>query len=191
MRSWRALLLVTGLAALPLTAAAQTTPAGPGLEDWLPRLRKGTWVKVEGDLLPGGGLKATEIKVRHGDIDESQVTTTIVGVDANHKVFTTRIGVQVVTNNRTELQASKSSRASLSTLQAGDRVEAEGKLQKNGSLLADEVEIKKPQKPGRESGDDEITGRIESVDVAARKIVLLGISVYFDENTKNKTPFLE
>jgi hypothetical protein len=195
-KSFPILILVSlalgALLALPRPAGAQSGSQAPSLDDWLPRLRKGSWVKVEGQLLPSGGLRATELKVRNGDIDESQITTTITAMDPSRKQFTTRFGITVQTNGRTEVQASKSNpRTTLATLQAGDRVEVEGKLQKNGALLANEIEIKKPEKPGDKGRDEELTGRIESVDVAARQIVLLGITVYLDENTKNKTPFLE
>jgi len=74
-------------------------------------------------------------------------------------------------------------------LRVGDRVEAEGQLQKNGALLADEIEIQKRQEDREE--DEELTGRIESVEVGSRMIVLLGTRVYFDDKTKNKSPFPE
>jgi hypothetical protein len=194
--AWRQWLLAGSLTAAPLAVAAdslQTTPpAQPGLTTWLPQLRQGDWVKIEGVARPGGGVLAREIKVMHGDFDETEITAVVTSIDANRKFVATNVGVGVEASARTQVHAPKSQgqHGSFSSLQVGEQIEAEGQLQKNGTLLADEIEIKKA-KSAQKHDEDELSGRIESVDVEARKIVMLGIAVYFDEQTKNKTPFLD
>jgi hypothetical protein len=191
---WRQWFLAGSLVASPLAAVAtdslQTPPAPPSLSTWLPQLRPGDWVKVEGESRPGGGILARKIKVMHGDFDETEVTTVITGLDVNRKSIATNLGVGIETSTRTQVRAPKSQHGSFSTLQVGDQIEAEGQLQKNGTLLADEIEIKKAKSPQKHD-EDELSGRIESVDVEARKIVMLGVAVHFDEHTKNKTPFVD
>lgn len=184
-------IVAAALLVLPPVAPARAgTGDRPPLAQWLPRLRQGTWVKVEGNLRAGGGLQAREIKILSGDLDESEITSTITSIDSDRKSFATRSGVRVVTDRRTEVQDPRKRRTGFGRLAVGDRVETEGPLQKDGTLLADEIEIKKPARPDQEP-DDEFTGRIESVDVEARKIVLLGVPVFLDERTKNKTPYFE
>jgi Domain of unknown function (DUF5666) len=159
------------------------------LKEWLPQLKTGTWVKVEGRIDPAGGLRALEIKVYHGDRDEVEIATTVTAVNTDQRSFVTRFGIGVETNSRTDFEGSKKLRTSFSTLQIGDRIEAEGQMQKNGTLLADEIEIKKREK--NKDDDDEITGRVESVDVGGHTAVVLGTRIFFDERTKNKSPFPE
>jgi hypothetical protein len=147
------------------------------------------WLKVEGRLDPAGGLRAREVKVLHGERDESEITSAVTSIDSQHRSFATAAGIRVETNSRTVVEGSKKTRSSFSALRVGDRVEAEGQLQKNGALLADEIEIQKRREDRDE--DEEMTGRIESVDAASRMVVLLGRPVYFDDRTKNKSPFPE
>jgi len=174
----------------PATPAAPTK-ARPPLSTWLPQLRVGDQVKIEGEMRRGGGLLGREIKVVHGDFDESEITATVTGLDANRKAITTNLGVGVETTVRTQVHARGAQQDTFASLQVGDHIEAEGQLQKNGTLLADEIEIKKAKKSGQKADEDELSGRIEAVDVEARKIVVLGVAVYFDEQTKNKTPFMD
>jgi hypothetical protein len=179
-----------GLAVLALTAlsAAGQQAAPPGPDQWLPHLRPGQWIKVEGLADPRGGLRAKELKIYTGERDESQITAAILSLDPARKSFRTGLGMQVITDRRTEVQGREKHHQSFSLLQPGMRVEAEGTLRKDGALLAEEVEIQKPKKSGDKPDDDEITGRIESVDLEARKLVLLGIPVFFDDQTRLKSP---
>jgi hypothetical protein len=181
--------LILAAACAQLVPAAATHADRRPLAEWLPHLQVGTWVKVEGRIDPAGGLRASEIKVYHGDRDEVEIATAVVSVDTEQRTFVTRFGIRVETNSRTDVEGSKKLRTSFSALQAGDRIEAEGQMQKNGSLLADEIEIKKREKD--KGDDDEITGRIESVDVEGRTAVVLGTRIFFDDRTKNKSPFPE
>lgn len=179
--------LAVSTLALVFAGPARSESNRPPLGDWFPRLRKGQWVKVEGALGTAKTLRAHEIKVLRGDLDEVEVTGAVAALDATKKTFTTAFGIQVVTNHRTEFQLPDHGRGSFAALQPGIRVEAEGQFQKDGTLLADEVEIKKTVAGSEHRSDDEITGRIENLDPVAHRFGVLGITVECDEHTKNKT----
>lgn len=181
--------LAVSTLALAFAGPARSDSKRPPLADWFSRLKKGQWVKVEGSLGTANALRASELKVLRGDRDAVEITSTIAALDAGKKTFTTAFGIQVVTNHRTEFQLPDHGRGSFALLQPGVRIEAEGQLQKDGTLLADEVEIKTPAAAGaRHPDDDEITGRIETLDPTAHRFGVLGITVECDEHTKNKTP---
>jgi hypothetical protein len=183
----RALAVAVAISMAP--AAARGQMAGAGIDEWFPRLRKGMWVKVEGR--PGGtqGLQATEIKILNAELDESEVTASIAAIDPERRILKLESGLQVVVPLPTQVQSRKRQRSSLSALRPGDRIEAEGQLQKDGTLLVDDLEVKRPEGDGQD--EDELTGRIESIDTEARRIVLLGIAVQLDAKTRNKTPYFE
>lgn len=181
--------LAVSTLALAFAVPARSDSKRPPLGDWFPRLRKGQWVKVEGTFEATKALRAREIKVLRGELDEVEITCSIVALDAAKKTFTTTFGIEVVTNHRTEFQLPDRSKSTFAALQPGVRIEAEGQFQKDGTFLADEVEIKKPaDASSRHPGDEEITGRIENLDPAAHRLGVLGITVECDEHTKNKTP---
>ena len=184
-RRWLAVSMLVLAFAVPARSESKRPPLG----EWFPRLHKGQWVKVEGGLESPKMLRANEIKVLRGDLDEVEITGSVVAVDADKKTFTTAFGIQVVTNHRTEFQLPDRGRGSFAALQPGVRIEAEGQFQRDGTLLADEVEIKKPAAVSKpHPDDDEITGRIETLDAAAHRFGVLGITVECDAHTKNKTP---
>ena len=187
---WSSTPALAALVLLALATGVRGDHPAP-VEVWLPRLQPGMWIKVEGRLDPAGGLRAREVKVLHGERDESEITTGITALDPDGRSFRTPLGIQVETNSRTAVESAKKTRSSFSALRVGDLIEAEGQFQKNGTLLADEIEIKKRERDRAEDEDEEITGRIESVDVSGRKVVVLGISIYLDEKTKNKSPYPE
>jgi hypothetical protein len=198
---------LAGLAALP--ALAQTPPAPtpasppqppavqqpqalPKIDQWLPQLQKGLWVSVEGAWL-NGALQAEEIKVVHGALDQFEVASLVTSVDATTGRFRTQLGVEVVTNERTEFQEKDDPPLGFAALQPGVMVEADGQLQRDGTLLADEVEIRSMGRERRSTDkpdEHELTGRIDSVDPAARTLTVFGVTVRCDERTRNKTRFL-
>lgn len=209
--SQRIFLYLVGLAALAAPAWGQAggpAPGGqshalagdrpfraqPALAQWFPRLRRGLWVKVEGRMDGARGLRASQIKIVNGDLDESEIETTVATVDSLHRSLRTSYGTEVIATLKTDVHGPAKHRESFSILRPGDRIEVEGQMCKDGRLLADEIKVKKAKKhePGVEPRDDhEVTARIESLDPAAYKIVLLGVPVYLDLETKNKTPVLE
>ncbi len=184
--------IAAALLAIAVVAPARGESRRPPLGEWFPRLAKGVWVKVEGPLGAGQVVRASEIKVLRGDLDEVEVKGTVTVLDVARKRLTMGNGLQVVTNHRTEIQGGPGRHVAFSELRQGDRVEAEGQIQKDGTLLADEIEIKRlDPKPEKNSDEDEITGRIEAVDASLHRLVVLGVAVVCDESTKNKTPVPE
>lgn len=162
------------------------TPATPSVDSWFAQIKPGMFVKAEGALDPHGGLRAEKFKIVLGELDESEVTTTIVRVDAEHRTIETALGVRVVTDRRSELQG-KQGAVAFTSLEPGDQIEAEGQLQRDGTLLASEIEIRPPKPAGKPPEESEISGKIESVDQRTRTFVVLGTTVHVDENTKNQT----
>jgi len=177
--------LTLAVAALP----ARADRPQPSFETWFPRLNAGVWVKVEG--LPRDGiLHATKIKILATALDESEISSTIASVDAAARSLQTELGVTVFATHRTDVQGLDSERIPFASLKPGDRVESEGQIQRDGSLLADEIDLERPMHD-REVEEDEITARAESVDPATHRIVLLGVTVQVDAKTRNVTPKLE
>lgn len=192
LRKWSRSVLWTGaamaaavVAAAPVAAGAQADARRSQLEVWFPRLRPGMWVKVEGQPGRERGLHADKLKALGGDLDESEVTSTIVAIDVERGTLDTQLGVRVVATLRTVIQGRRK-HDTFATLRVGDRIETEGQVQKDGTLLADEIEIK-----GNGEDEDEITGRIESIDAATHQIRLLGIPVQLDAGTRNKSPIFD
>ncbi len=158
------------------------------LESWFPRLRPGMWVEVEGGLVSVGVFVAKEIKILDGEPDEWQIETLVGTVDLPQLTLATRLGLRIVTTEKTECEGRKDEHdVSLADLAADDRVEVEGRLQKDGSLLADKIEIEKPVNPPK--NEHELKARIEAVDADNRQVRLMGILVQCDEHTRIKTPF--
>ena len=165
----------------------------PSFEEWFPKLRPGTWVKVEGRMDDKGALYAEELRILDGDLDESELESRVAAVDSVQRTLRTTFGTEVLATLKTEMRGPKKARPSFAGLRAGDRIDVEGHLQKDGRLQADEIKVKKPRshEDGEADEDQKVKGRIESVDAKEKKIVLLGVTVRFDERTKNKTPVLD
>ena len=166
--------------------------ADSALAEWFPRLRVGMWVKVEGGRNPEGVLEATKIKIHDGELDEVEIESHVAEVDLVHTTLVTTLGVRVVANPSTKLKGPKQQRqVSFAFLEAGDRIDVEGQLQKDGSLLAEELDIEKSKRlrPDLElENKHELAARIESIDADKRRVVLLGIPVQLSERTRNKNP---
>lgn len=178
--------LALALVALPAWADRQQH----GLDTWFPRLSAGDWVKVEGRLRDGI-LHATKIKILAAALDESEVCSAIASVDSEARSLRTELGVTIIATHRTDVRGFESERIAFASLKPGDRVESEGQIQRDGSLLAEEIDLERPMHDRSIVDDDEITARTESVDPATHRIVLLGVTVQVDANTRNVTPRLD
>jgi hypothetical protein len=180
-RALAALCLVAG----GLSASAQTQ--NTGLDALFPGLRVGMWVKVEGVRTSDGSLDVSAIKVYAGELDEVEVVTAVTAVDAVKATVQTAVGVRVVTTPDTKIEGpEQQSHLSLASLEAGRRVKIEGQLQKDGSLLAEEIDMK--SRPDLPPGKHALTARIESIDTAARRIVLMGLPAQLRQVTRIRTP---
>jgi hypothetical protein len=169
--------------------------AGPrDLDEWFPHLREGMWVRVEGEM-QAAALHASEIKILDGDLDESELSSQVTEVDLLQMTLTTRLGVRVVATQSSDIDQKKSGRdVGFAYIEVDDQVEVEGQLQKDGTLLAEEMEVTRPSQAASDSTEmreHEMTARIEAVDPKQYRITLLGVSVVLSEKTKNRTPFFD
>jgi hypothetical protein len=183
MRGVRALLALSVVFG-GLSATVQTQDAG--LDTWFPSLRLGMWVKVEGVLTSDGSVEASRIKLYAGDLDEVELVSEVTAVDLVRTTVQTAVGVRVVATPNTEMEGPKHRRhVSLAFLGAGDRVKIEGQLQKDGSLLAEEIDM---DKPSRQPDEHALTARIESIDTTRHRIMLLGVPVHVTRGTRVRNP---
>lgn len=138
----------------------------------------GHLVEVKGNALGGGGeLIATELELktlvsRDDDDDDREVELEgYVTRFASASDFDVG-GHRVSTSGSTSFEGGVASDLAL-----GVKVVVEGSLDAAGTLVADEVEI-------RRRGDARITGAIEVIDAEAKVITVLGIDVQLDGRTR-------
>ena len=188
-----ALVIALGCSAASRSQAQSVPPAAaprPTLDEWLPRLQTGLWIQIEGEWA-NGVLRADEVKVMHGELDQAEVSSLVAAFDSVTARIRTQLGVEIAVSKRTEFE--KDARRGWSAVTVGALVEAEGPIQRDGSLLADELEIKQPAAKQRLRGsyvEHELTGRIDAIDVAARTLTVFGVTVRCDAQTRNKTRFI-
>jgi len=186
-RALLALCLATGELS-PLGA----DPQAADLESRLATLRVGMWVKVEGQRTPDGILEATRVRVYDGELDEVAVETEVAAVDLVRMTLETSVGLRVVATPNTEIEGPGHQRHFvLAVVEVGDRVEVEGQLERDGSLRAEKIDIEKPRRlePGREpENKHKLTARIESIDSAGHRIVVLGLPVLLKPTTRFRLP---
>jgi hypothetical protein len=163
--------------------------AGP--DAWFAGLRVGMWVKVEGTRGSDGILHASRIKAYAGELDEVAVESDVAAVDLPHLTLQTSIGVRVVATPQTELEGPGQQRhVSLASLQVRDRVKVAGQLQKDGSLLAEEIELEESRRAdGNAPSPDahELTARIESLNRAGLRIVVAGLPIQLSATTRMRS----
>lgn len=190
----RRLLIVAVLVALSGTSGL-ASPDSSELETWFAHLRVGMWVKVDGEMHPDGALYAEDIKIYPGELDEWEVSSNVTAVDMTQMSLQTEFGITVQANERTDMQGPKGNRhIGFTLLSEGDRIETEGQWQKDGTFIAEEIEIKKSKRLKPElkyKNEHEITARIESVDKATHSIVLMGVHIFFSPETRNKSLLLD
>ena len=181
------LLLVAALLLGPTALAQVETP----IDVWFPRLREGMWVEVKGALDAKGVLLAARLRVMDGERDEWEIETHVAAVDSTNMLVTTALGSRVVVTAKTELRGpGLNGGVPFAFLTVGDVVEVEGKPQKDGTMLADELKVEKSKrrKPDLQpSNEHELKARIESIAADKRQIVLMGITVQLDENTRHNS----
>lgn len=171
----------------PATARAQDVSP----EAWFASLRVGMWVKVDGQRGPDGVLQASRIRVYAGELDEVTLESDAAAVDVARLKLQTSLGVRVVATPQTEMDGPGRQRhVSLASVHVGDRVKIAGQLQKDGSLLAEEIEIEesRPAEGGRRPTDEhELTARIESIDRAGLRIVVVGLPIQVGAGTRMRS----
>jgi len=191
-RALLALSLATGELSTLGAEPQGAQPQAAGLESRLATLRVGMWVKVEGPRTPDGILEATRVRVYDGELDEVAVETEIAAVDLVRMTIETTLGLRVVATPNTEIEGpSHRAHLVLAVVGVGDRVEVEGQLERDGSLRAEKIDIEKPRglDPAfRPENKHKLTARIESIDGAAHRIVVLGLPVLLKPSTQFRLP---
>lgn len=182
-------------ASRPQATQPQASPPPAELQSWFPRLRPGIWVEVQGALTAERFIEADKIKILDGELDECQIETYVASVDAERGTLMTTLGIPVVSTPKTLMKGpKKKDHITFEFVGVDDNVEIEGKLQSDGTMLADEVEVEKSKKRKPElvtENDHEIRARIDNVDAGQHRIVLMGFTVQLSDKTRNKTPFVE
>lgn len=187
--------LRTGVASFLLANCVAGTPLAEnraaGLDSWFPRLREGMWIKVEGQRRTDGVLQATEIKILDGELDEWEIESYVAGVDLVHMKLSTTLGLDVVANAKTRLDGPDGQKSiTFAFFEVGDKIEIEGQWQSDGTILAEDIDIEKSKRLQPDmvaKNKHEIRGRIDKLDATAHQVELVGITVQFDTDTKNKT----
>ena len=135
----------------------------------------GYWVEVHGMLDASGILLASQVEretreLSADDGDEADIEGLITRF-ASASDFDVA-GQRVTTTNTTRYTGGTSADLALDVT-----VEVEGHFDASGRVVAEAVEF-------RRGSDVEITARVESVDPAAGRLVMLGITVVVDERTR-------
>lgn len=185
---------------LPICVAAATAASlaraeqqeRTDLERRLQRLRVGMWVQVEGRRTADGVLEAARVRVYAGERDEVEIESEVAAVDLVRMTLKTTLGLRVTASSSTEIEGPGGKRqAVLAALAAGDRIDVEGQLEKDGSLRAEKIDVEKEKRPepGRASDSQhELKARIESIDLERRRIVVLGLPVQLRATTRLRLP---
>ena len=142
----------------------------------------GDRVKAEGQQVGAGGaltatsLERKEIELSLDDGVELELEGLITSFTSTASFSVS--GIPVVTNAQTEYE-----NGSAVMLGPDVRVEVEGRVDTNGTLVADEVEF-------RQVGEARVEAAVESVDAAGGTLVVLGITVRTDASTsfEDKSP---
>lgn len=170
------------------TAAADTK--GADLASQLARLRVGMWVKVEGQRSADGIVEASRLRVYDGERDEVEVETEVAALDLARMTLETTLGLRVVATASTEWEGPEHQRhVGLAGIGVGDRIEVEGRLDTDGSLRAEKIDIEKRKRPEPASENEhKLTARIDSIDAAGHRIVVLGLPVQLKGTTRIRLP---
>jgi len=139
-------------------------------------LTDGVVVKVKGSQTGVGmPLIATEVEIKgkEYEVDEGD-SLELDGIIENFVSATnfTVNGQSVTTNVATEYEHGNSS-----FLVLGERVKVEGALNREGQLVADEIEF-------HQDSDYEVEGTVEAVNLEAKTVTVLGVTFVVNEQTQ-------
>jgi len=163
------LLTAVMFAALTTGGAQAGAPASP--ED----LQVGQSVLIEGWLSPERELMAKEVEI----LGRSKVRARIDSIDVEERSLVIH-GVKVTTHEYTRVLDKDEDEIPFGRLARGLTVKIWGRMLENGTLFADEIEM-------RRSGSQELIkleGAVEGVDEASNTLTVLGVPVRVSRNTK-------
>lgn len=135
-------------------------------------------VEVEGNQFGANGeLIASNVEFKGNDFDDDFDDETEIEIEGLITRFVSATdfdvaGFAVTTDNRTEYRGGTASDLGLNV-----RVEVDGRLDTEGRILASEVEFE-------DDGDTRIDAIVDSVDVAADQLTMLGILVELRPDTR-------
>ena len=169
-------------------AVADAQPAD--LASRIARLRVGMWVRVEGHGSSDRVLEAARLRVFNGERDEVEVETEVAALDLVRMTLETPLGLRVVATATTEWEGPGQQRhVGLAGVAVGDRIEVEGRLDSDGSLRAEKIDIEKRKRPEPVSENEhKLTARIDSIDATGQRIAVLGLPVQLRPTTRISLP---
>ncbi len=143
-------------------------------------LSDGLFVEVKSDnALSGMTLVADEIELENdgkkdddGDDGEEREFEGVIMAYADNML--TVNGQSVYLNDRTEYE-----NGNMNGLVVGTKIKVEAEFDSTGQLIADEIKFK-------ESGNTEVSGVIESIDIEANSVTIMGTSYHLNNNTMIK-----
>ncbi len=153
--------------------------ANATLENFSAAPAAGDWVEVEGSVYSAGVLMAEQVELESNRSFESvEGDLAIVEGEITSITSNTEFSVasrMVLTDAATEYEEGMAS-----DVVVGAYVEVEGRLDAEGVLVATEVEFLTDQVTAAYS----LTGAVESVDPAARSLVIMGVTVMVIPTTR-------
>jgi len=145
--------------------------------DGFSTLTEGLFVEVKSDsALTGTTLTATKIELENdgkkdddGDDGEEREFEGVIMAYADNMLSVN--GQSVYLNDNTEYEY-----GTVNELIVGTRIKVEAEFDAAGQLIADEIKFK-------ESGDTELSGTVESIDLEANSVTVMGVSYHLSNNT--------
>jgi len=176
-------------AALFLSAAAAAKPNHERGGDPMASLKVGQWIQLLGELPRDRPGVCMEVEPLAGDFvdDDWDLTGRIVAVDRVKHTFTIfNVVVQVASS--THYEGHKNSLSNFGDVRPGMIVEADGTYTRDG-FIAKEVDDESDELGGRSDKERRVqmTGRVERLDVAKRRITVMGMTFVWNEKTQIKS----
>ena len=174
-------------AALLLSASAAAKPNHE--RDPMASLKVGQWIQLRGELSRERPGVCMEVEPLAGDFvdDDWDLTGRIVSVDRVKHTFTIfNVVVQVAPN--THYEGPKNSLTNFAGIHPGMIVEADGTFTRDG-FYAKEVDDETDELGRREDKERRVqmTARVERLDIARRRITVMGMTFVWNEKTQFKS----
>jgi len=177
------------LAAVALAAGSTVAVAGPPVpKDKAMQLlaRPGSWIEVDGALLPDGTLNGKDIEIIAPGDTANQEDTAVYGAvqSLNRAKSTMRVlGYTVTWDEMTTIKDENKRKVLSSKIEEGMGVKVQGVLQPNGSYKATKIRVHaNKDKAGKVKAKEKIFGPLQSLDPRGGKARVLNTPVTFRED---------
>lgn len=157
-------------------AQAQRKP-GPQI-DLFKTVKPGQWIQVDGVLQRNMSVRASEVKVLTGDLqnDDWELLGVVRRLNNKRKEFYI-MNIRVRTSKETEFEHWDDEKADLfkdfSNLKNGMLVEVEGTFLKDGTFLALEVQ-NETGNPKRDLDEVSVTGKVQKINPSRKTVTVMG-----------------